>query len=97
MLDLILRGFGGSLGYAVLASLGSVMAVPVLFVLGALLSTPLAVVLLFAGTGWGPVWAAAGIVGAVASLVGWALAVHAVLRGVYRLRFAPVPGAAPAP
>lgn len=92
VLDLALRGSGGSLGHAVPASLGSVMAVPALFMPGALLSTPLVVVLPFAGTGWGPVRTAAGIVGAVASPAGWAPAVHAVVRGVDRLRFATVPG-----
>ncbi|MFE6052984.1 hypothetical protein ACFQ6N_19680 [Kitasatospora sp. NPDC056446] len=89
VLDLVLAERGGSLRYALTAALQSVIAVPVLFLVGALLSLPLDIAMLFAGTGWGPVWEAAGIAGGAGAVIGWVLMVRAVFRHVHRLRFAP--------
>ncbi|MFD7580156.1 hypothetical protein [Kitasatospora sp. NPDC059817] len=89
VLDLVLVERGGSLRYALTAALQSVIAAPVLFLYGALFSLPLDIGMLFAGTGWGPVWAAAGIAGGACAVIGWALMVRLVFRTVHRLRFAP--------
>ncbi|MFD8749570.1 hypothetical protein ACFV0O_01085 [Kitasatospora sp. NPDC059577] len=94
VLDLVLAERGGSLRYALTASLQAGIAVPVLFLLSVFVSLPLYIVMLFAGTGWGPVWAAAGIIGGAGAVVGWVLLVRAIFRHVHRLRFSPCTGPA---
>ncbi|WP_327681425.1 hypothetical protein [Kitasatospora sp. NBC_00458] len=94
VLDLVLWERGGSLRYAVTTSLGSVMAVPALFLLGVLASSPVAVVMLFTGTGWGPVWSVAAVIGGAAAVAGWAFLTRSAFHEVHRLRFAPADGPA---
>ncbi|MET8627889.1 hypothetical protein ABZW30_29810 [Kitasatospora sp. NPDC004669] len=89
VLDLVLVEQGGSLRYALATALQAVIAAPVLFLYSVLFSLPLYIVMLFAGTGWGPVWAAAGIAGGAGAVIGWALLVRLIFRHVHRLRFTP--------
>ncbi|MFC5643185.1 hypothetical protein [Kitasatospora cinereorecta] len=95
VIDLVLREGGGSLRYAARSSLDAVRAAPLAFVFGALLALPVYIVMLLAGTGWGPVRVAAGIAGALYATVQALLTVSsAFVLNVHRLRFSPA--AAPA-
>ncbi|MEE1825806.1 hypothetical protein PUR61_26985 [Streptomyces sp. BE20] len=94
VLDLVLWERGGSLRYAFTTSLGSALAVPALFLVGALASGPMAVLMLLTGTGWGPVWSVAALIGGAAAVAGWAFLTRSAFHEVHRLRFAPADGPA---
>ncbi|MFB7947525.1 hypothetical protein ACFC6L_21725 [Kitasatospora phosalacinea] len=89
-IDLVLTDDDPSPRYAARVSRDVGRGTPLLFLLGTLLGLPVYVVMRFAGAGWGPVWAAVGIAGAVGAVVPAAVAVYAAffLR-VHRLRFSP--------
>ncbi|MGW2399408.1 hypothetical protein ACWCYY_22885 [Kitasatospora sp. NPDC001664] len=92
VIDLVLGEGDGSLRHAARGSLRAACAVPLLFGLGALLAFPVSAVMLFAGTGWGPVLVTTGIAGGLAVVVMTALYLHTVLfLEVHRLRLSPAP------
>ncbi|MFG2869586.1 hypothetical protein [Streptomyces sp. NPDC048338] len=89
VIDLVLREGGGSLRHAAKGSLGMARAVPLLAAIGVLCALPAYIVMLLAGTGWGPVWTVAGIAGAVGAVLGAAAGVYLAFLDVHRLRFSP--------
>ncbi|MFG2823997.1 hypothetical protein ACGFX4_31785 [Kitasatospora sp. NPDC048365] len=89
-IDLVLTGDDPSPRFAAGVSLDVGRSLPLLFLLGTLLAVPVCVVMRLAGAGWGPVWAAAGIAGAIGAVVPATVVVYtAFFLRVHRLRFSP--------
>ncbi|MET9654827.1 hypothetical protein ABZZ44_31765 [Streptomyces sp. NPDC006460] len=89
VIDLVLQEGGGSLRHAARSSLGMVRALPLWAAIGVLCTLPVYIVMLFAGAGWGPVWAVAGVVGAVGAVFGALAGACLAFLDVHRLRFSP--------
>ncbi|QKW23606.1 hypothetical protein HUT16_34955 [Kitasatospora sp. NA04385] len=88
--DLVLTDDDPSPRHAARVSREVGRSTPLLFLLAALLALPVCIVMRFAGAGWGPVRAVAGITGAVGAVVlATVLVYSAFFLRVHRLRFSP--------
>ncbi|WP_431676227.1 hypothetical protein [Kitasatospora sp. KL5] len=90
--DLVIEPGTATRRAALHEAVSSVAVVPFAFAFGLLAAVPVAVVMLFAGTGWRPVWPTALAIGSSAAVLAWAASAVRAFTCVRRVRFAPVPG-----